>query len=98
VFAGYVSYQHIWPKRWGFLKSWPGFLRSNLTLSWVNINNYQFQEGSDYKSTLEAQMNLIYNPTDSISVGLEFLWGERKNKDGSKGTATQLQMGARYTF
>ena len=98
VFAGYVSYQHTWPKRWGFLKSWPGFLRSNLTLSWVDINNYQFQEGGDYKSTLEAQMNLIYSPTDSITVGLEFLWGERKNKDGSNGTATQLQMGARYTF
>lgn len=98
VFAGYVSYQHIWPKRWGFVNSWPGFWRSNLNLSWVDINTYKFQEGSDYKATLEAQINLIYSPTDSISVGLEFLWGERKNKDGSKGTATQLQMGARYTF
>jgi hypothetical protein len=43
-------------------------------------------------------MNLIYSLTDSVTVGLEFLWGERKNKDGSKGTAKQLQMGARYTF
>jgi hypothetical protein len=98
VFAGYVSYQHAWPKMWGFVKSWPGFLRSNVNLSWVGINNYQFQEGSDYSSTLEASMNLIYSPTDGIDVGIEFLWGERKNKDGSKGTATQLQMGARYTF
>ena len=98
VFAGYVSYQHSWPMTWGFVKSWPGFLRSSLNVSWVDINNYQFQEGSDYKSTLEASINLIYSPTDSFVVGIEYLWGERKNKDGSKGTATQLQMGLRYIF
>ena len=98
VFAGYVSYQHSWPMTRGFVKSWPGWLRSSVNVSWVDINNYQFQEGSDYKSTLEASINLIYSPTDSVIVGIEYLWGERKNKDDSKGTATQLQMGVRYTF
>jgi hypothetical protein len=98
VFAGYVSYMYEWPMRWGFVKSWPGILRSSLNLSWVDINNYKFQQGSDYKSTREASLNLIYNPTANINMGVEFLWGERTNRDESKGTAKQLQMGIRYDF
>ena len=98
VFSGYVSYQHRWPMSFQFMKAWPGFLRSSFTLSWVDINNFEFQEGSDYAGTLRASMNLIYSPTPNIFTGLEFLWGERKNKDGSKGTATQLQFAMRYIF
>jgi hypothetical protein len=98
VFAGYVSYQHVWPMTRGFVKTWPGILRSSLILSWVDINNFNFQEGSDYDSTLLASMNLIYTPAHNVNLGVEFLWGERKNKDGSKGTATQLQTGVRYSF
>ncbi len=82
----------------GFMKSWQGILRSSLILSWVDINTFDFQEGSDYDSTLRASMNLIYNPVHNVGLGIEFLWGERKNKDGSKGTATQLQAGVRYSF
>ena len=98
VFAGYVSYLHEWPMTWGFVKSWPGILRSSFNVSWVDINNYKFQEGSDYKSTREASVNLIYSPTANISTGVEFLWGKRTNRDESKGTAKQLQMNIRYDF
>jgi hypothetical protein len=98
VFAGYVSYQHRWPMTWGFVKAWPGILRSNFSVSWVDINNFKFQDGSDYDSTLLGSMNLIYTPAHNVNLGIEFLWGERKNKDGSKGKATQLQVSMRYNF
>jgi len=98
VFAGYVSYLHVWPMTWKFVKAWPGILRSSITLSWVDINNFEFQEGSDYSRTLRASMNILYSPTQNITTGLELLWGERKNKDGSKGTANQLQFSMRYIF
>ena len=98
VFSGYLSYMHRWPLTWRFLKGWPGVLRSSFTLSWVDISNYDFQDDSDYNRTMRASMNLIYNPTKNIQGGVEFLWGERTNKDGSKGTATQLQFAMRYIF
>jgi hypothetical protein len=98
VFAGYVSYSHGWPADFWFLKSWQGILRSNFTVSWVNIDNFDFQEGDNYKSTLRASANLIYLPTSNVRFGMELLWGQRKNKDNSKGTATQLQISARYNF
>jgi len=43
-------------------------------------------------------MNLMYNPTQNIQGGFELLWGKRKNKDGTQGTATQLQFAMRYIF
>lgn len=98
VFSGYASYMHRWPMKYWFLKSLPGVLRSSLTFSWVNVDNYEFQEDNAYNRTMRASVNLMYNPTKHIQGGLEFLWGERKNKDGSKGTATQFQFAMRYIF
>jgi len=98
VFAGFVSYQHVWPKESKFLKSWPGVLRSNFSFGIVDIDNYDFQDGSDYKSTYRASANLIYNPTKNVQLGIEVLWGQRENKDKSKGTAMQGQFAARYIY
>ncbi len=98
VFAGYVSYRHEWPAEFMFLKSWRGVLRSNFTLSWVDISNFDFQDDKDYDSTIRASANLIYLPTANVRFGAELLWGQRKYKDESSGSATQLQFSARYDF
>jgi hypothetical protein len=98
LFAGFFSYQHRWPKDFWFLEKWPGIMRSNFTMSWVNIDNFDFQADKNYQSTLRASLNLIYMPAHNVRLGIELLWGERRNKDDSKGTATQLQMSARYDF
>lgn len=98
VFSGYLSYMHRWPLTWRPIKAWPGVLRSSFTLSWVDINNFDFQADTDYNKTLRASVNLMYNPTKNIQGGIEYLWGKRTNKDGSKGTATQLQFAMRYMF
>jgi hypothetical protein len=98
VFAGYISYRHRWPDDFRFLKKWAGTIRSNFTFSWVNIDNFDFQDDNNYKSTVRASANLIYLPTNNVRLGAELLWGQRKNKNDSKGTATQLQFSARYDF
>lgn len=98
VFAGYVSYRHVWPENFLFLKKWKGVLRSNFTGSWVYINNYDFQEDNNYKSTIRASANFIYLPTPNVQFGMELLWGRRTNKDKTYGSATQLQFSARYNF
>ncbi len=98
VFAGYLSYQHTWPWKFKFLQDWPGLFRSNLTFSWVDIDNYEFEDGGDYNYTLRGSANLMYFPTESVRFGAEYLWGQRVNKDGSKGDATQMQFSIRYDF
>jgi len=98
VFAGLLSYSHTWASKPWFLKDWPGIFRSNIMISWVNIENFEFQDDEAYDRTWRASTNLFYFPAQNVRLGAEFLWGERTNKDGSKGDATQLQVSARYSF
>jgi len=98
VFAGFLSYNHPWSSKPWFFRSWPGLFSSNIMLSWVDIDNFDFQDPDSYNQTWRASTNLFYYPTQNVRVGAEFLWGERTNKDQSKGSATQLQFSARYSF
>ncbi|MFC1689286.1 DcaP family trimeric outer membrane transporter [Pseudomonadota bacterium] len=98
IFAGYLTYQHIWPLNWHRLKSWPGIMRSNFSIGYVNMDTFGFQDDDNYSETVRASVNVIYNPTKNVRLGVELLWGRRKNADESKGSATQLQVSARYTF
>ncbi len=99
VLAGFLSYTHTIDTSWSrFLRDYPGILRSTFTLSWVDINNFEFQDPSSYNHTLRASANLLYYPTQKVRLGFEFMWGKRTNKDDSEGTATQMQISARYSF
>ena len=42
--------------------------------------------------------NLIWLPIDRMGVGLEYLYGYRKNKDGQRGENSRIQMGFQYRF
>lgn len=88
IFSGYVAYQHWWRES----------LRSTLTYSWVDVENLDFQDDLAYATTDRAIINLLWSPVTRVDVGAEFLWGQRENKDGSDGTARQLQIGAKYRF
>lgn len=98
VLAGFLSYRHHWGHKPWFMENWPGFVRSNFTISWINIDTFNFQDDKDYNKTWRASANVLYFPTQNLRLGGELLWGLRQNKDGSDGTATQLQLSARYNF
>ena len=86
--AGYVSFQHWWTQR----------TRSTLDYSIVYVDNLDIQTPASYHFTQRAMGNLLVSPTPRIDLGIELLWGERRNKDQSKGYATQLQFAAIYRF
>ena len=73
-------------------------MRSNFTLGAVSVDNPDFVEGDAYEKTIRATSYVMLTPTPRIDLGVEFLWGQRENKDGSNGDAKQIQMGARYRF
>lgn len=88
VLAGYVSWQHWWRDN----------LRSNVTLGLVQIDNPGFLDGGAYYKTSRFSSNVIWTPTPSINIGLEYLWGQRENEDGEDGNATQIQAAVKYMF
>ena len=64
----------------------------------VDIDNTRGQAGNAYKRTHYTSLNLVWTPFRLMSVGMEFLYGKREDKDGSDGDAKRLQFGATYYF
>jgi hypothetical protein len=88
VVAGYVAYQHWWREN----------ARSTINLSWVNVDNLDFEPDGAYHKTFRGALNYIWSPTSRIDIGAEFIFGNRENKNGEQATATQLQISSKYRF
>jgi hypothetical protein len=88
VVATYGALQHFWMSR----------LRSNVIYSFVQVQNTEAQKASIYHQGQYTGGNLIWNPFGSLTVGGEFLYGWRVNKDNSSGNAPRVQLSAKYNF
>ncbi len=88
VTAGYLAYQH-----W-----WRGNRRSTINLSWVDVDNLSFEADDAYQETFRGAVNYIWSPTPRIDIGGEIIYGSRKNKNGERATATQIQLSSKYRF
>jgi hypothetical protein len=42
--------------------------------------------------------NLIWLPVERMAMGVEYLYGFRKNKDGQRGENCRIQMAFQYKF
>ncbi len=88
VLAGYIAYQHWWRDN----------ARSTLNLSWVDIDNLSFEDDSAYDKTFRGSLNYIWSPTPRIDLGVEVIYGKRRNKNGEEATASQFQISSKYRF
>ena len=88
VVATYGALQHFWSER----------VRSSAIYSFVQVQNTEAQIASIYHQGQYMGGNLIWNPFGSLTVGGEFLYGWRVNKDDSTGNAPRIQISAKYNF
>jgi hypothetical protein len=88
VVATYGALQHFWNDR----------VRSSAIYSFVQVQNTEAQLPSIYHQGQYMGGNLIWNPFGSLTVGGEFLYGWRVNKDDSTGNAPRIQISAKYNF
>jgi hypothetical protein len=95
AFGGYVAFQHWWR---GEQSRWLRNLRTTLVYGLVKVDTFDFQPDDAYDRTQRATLNLVWSPIPSIDLGIEYLWGERKDKDGAQGSATQVQGQATFRF
>ncbi len=86
--SGYLGYEHWWTPT----------LRSTATFGVVAVDNLDVQAGDAFHRTQRATLNVSWSPIKRIDLVSEFLWGERINKDGQRGEARQIQLGANFRF
>lgn len=82
----------------GFAHHWNSFLRSTITYGSLLLDNKPYQSNDAFNRSQYASANLIWRPVSFLDFGAEFLWGERKNKDGEKGKARRLQLSGIFNF
>lgn len=88
VFGSYGGFQHWWSDT----------VRSNLVYGYVNADNPGFADGGALDNTWYTAANLVWNPYKKLTVGFEYLWGRRENKDGADGIDNRYLFSAKFDF
>lgn len=86
VFAAMAGYTHHWNHCW----------RSTLAGGYVHSDAPDSLGGFAIDNTLYASANLMFHPTTSFRMGLEYLYGEKETTDDSSGDAHRLNFVIRY--
>ena len=84
----YAAYNHYWTDS----------LNSSFILAHAEVDTLYYQPDNQIEGASSAHVNLIWFPYKSVSTGVEVMWGERENKDGSTGDATRFQAMMKYVF
>ncbi len=84
----YVGYSHYWTED----------LNSTITTAWAELDNSDFQDDDNIHKVGSFHLNLIWFPYERASTGIEVMWGERENKDGTDGDAWRLQYMVKWKF
>lgn len=82
----------------GYERRWRPTLVSAFTYGIVNVHNLAVQSDDSFRRTQRATFNITWSPVPQAEIGIEFLTGRRKNKDGQSAGANQLQVGWTYRF
>ena len=88
VSSGYVGYERQWR---------PTFT-SAITYGIVTVDNLDVQPDDALHRTQRSSINLTWTPIQQLDLVLEFLGGRRVNKDGKRGTSSQIQAGWTFRF
>ena len=77
---------------------WTESFRTNISCGYNSAGNPEFIDGGALKSTLYASGNLVWDPFEKVTVGIEYLYGNRINEDGVTGEANRLLLSSRFIY
>jgi hypothetical protein len=83
-----VSYEHWFTEKW----------LTNVTYSGVQVGSNGGQPGSTYAGAKYLATSLWFVPIRNMSIGAEYVWGERENLDRQFGRANRINGLFQYNF
>jgi DcaP outer membrane protein len=87
--TGVVAYyDHYWSDSWS----------SSIGYSYTEVDNTNFQDPGAFHRGDYASVNLLTYPGENLMMGVELMWGEREDNDGSTGDDTRIQFSVKYSF
>ncbi len=87
--SGFAGYQHWWSEQW----------RSTLFVSGIQADNKPEYTGTGVtKSIYSGHLNLVYSPVPKLSLGVEYMYGQRELESGAKGDMSRFYFSAKYAL
>ncbi len=80
----------------GTTHDWNSKLSSNFTFAESHFQNTPGQPLTDVNNLTYLAANVIWTPLERFEVGVEYLYGQRKNINGQSGPANRLQFAVFY--
>lgn len=84
----YAGYSHYWNRSWN----------STVSSNWTGTDLSSLQSDDTIQKAGSVHANLLWFPYKLVSIGIEYMWGVRENKDGTEGTASRVQVMAKFKF
>lgn len=82
IVSGFISYQHFWSQKW----------RSNVSVGLLETNySDDFAAGMVSDSSMSVHGNNLYAPHRKLTLGLEYIYGERGILSGATGSLNRVQ-------
>lgn len=81
-----------------YVHGWTARLKSTFTYCCIEIDNHDAQQATSLKGTEYSSGNLVWDINSNWMLGLEAIWGKRKDKDGERGTNFRTQFTSRFYF
>jgi hypothetical protein len=78
--------------------NWSDTWSSNFHYAWLDRSGDALRPGSETESGGIGHINAMWQPTDKVRAGVEFIWGSRDTLDGLSGDGTRLMGTFRYDF
>lgn len=77
---------------------WSKYFSSTAGYSMIYIENSEAQSITAYKRGQYVIANLLYYPAKNFLAGIEYQWGERKDRSGFISTDTKIQFSVKANF
>jgi hypothetical protein len=82
----------------GYVHKWNDKFTTNASLAYTALDPSVYRAPESMKAAAIGHINLIYQATERLSAGIEYMWGERMNKDKDFGRANRLQAMVKFDF
>jgi len=87
--SGFVAYQHWWGKN----------LRSNVVIGLAHLDAATgIVPASANETMASSHLNLLWSPMSDVTVGVEWLYGYRRQVDDRSGNMNRFQLTSIYKF
>jgi hypothetical protein len=95
---GQLETNKAWNIALGYAHKITERLTTNLAYAQTELEANYLRSPDSIKGGSVVHVNFIWSVTNAMSTGIEYMWGERENTDGSRGRAARVQSMAKYDF